>query len=279
MPTHLPAHLCGIDFSGDSNMWNRRCGRSNVWIAEGTQEGERVRLKSLRQVQSFDGDLTPFRSLSAYLSSGIVDYAAIDAPFSLPKDYLQGNAEEAWKAVTELPVEKRHFPSGEALVSLFASDLLPRGKKVLRETESYWKTNGVNVRSTLWNGPRGGAPFTAACMTLLGYHRGSVWPIRDTGGTTLVEAFPAAQLKQWQMEYNGYNGDTTEAILARELIITGLLTKGLCADTHLIDLCRKSADALDAVVCLFSASATAKGITAVQPGEYSRVEGHICVHQ
>jgi hypothetical protein len=229
-------------------------------------------------VQAITGQLSPFDSLSHYLSSGLVHAAAIDAPFSLPKHFLKGEAEEAWKVIASLPVGKRHFPTGAALLKTLASDLHPLGKKIMRETEAYWQSQGVNVRSTLWNGPRGGAPFTAACMTLLGRHKGSVWPIRDTGGTTLIEAFPAAQLKHWMLEHKGYNGDTTDAALARELIISSLLSKGLCADTHLLQLCRSSADALDAVVCLFSASAWAQGRTATTPSEYAKVEGHICVH-
>ena len=29
----------------------------------------------------------------------------------------------------------------------------------MRKTEQFWRKRSVNVRSTLWDGPRGGAPF------------------------------------------------------------------------------------------------------------------------
>ncbi len=99
---------------------------------------------------------------------------------------------------------------------------LPRGRKEMRETESSWKGRGVNVRSTLWCGPRGGAPFAVACMTLLAGHKGPVWPFRTNGetGCVLAEAFPAAQLCHWQLPHTGYGRQVAKSV--RERIITWL---------------------------------------------------------
>lgn len=82
----------------------------------------------------------------------------------------------------------------------------PTGKKLWRHTESEWQTRGVNVRSTLWNGPRGGAPFTVACLTLLHRTGRPIWPWCRDEKNCLVEAFPAAQLRHWKLPFIGYNG-------------------------------------------------------------------------
>jgi hypothetical protein len=60
----------------------------------------------------------------------------------------------------------------------------------MRLTEKYWQDKGVNVRSTMWAGPRGGAPFAVACMTLLARHDGPVWPLRlSPKGCMLMRVF------------------------------------------------------------------------------------------
>lgn len=97
---------------------------------------------------------------------------------------------------------------------------------------------------------------------------------------TLVEAFPAAQLRHWELPYVKYNGATETEHNQRAIIIEGLKRKGLVAASEDdLDLCRISADALDAVICLFAAAAFARGRLAVLPGAFSRVEGHIVVHE
>jgi hypothetical protein len=66
-----------------------------------------------------------------------------------------------WNAVKELQPPGRPFARGNAVVQTFAPQLPAPGAKIFRETERYWIARGVNVRSTLWAGPRGGAPFAA----------------------------------------------------------------------------------------------------------------------
>ena len=58
----------------------------------------------------------------------------------------------------------------------------------------------------MWAGPRGGAAFTAACLVLAARTRRPVWPVARAGPGLLVEAFPAAQLRQWELPYQRYDG-------------------------------------------------------------------------
>ena len=140
---------------------------------------------------------TPFNRLSRFLANAFSSYAAIDAPFSVPFSIAK-DAETVWKRVLDLATNGRPFAKGQALVEALAPQLAPRGAKIMRLTEKYWQDKGVNVRSTMWAGPRGGAPFAVACMTLLARHDGPVWPLRlSPKGCMLIEGFPAGQLRQW----------------------------------------------------------------------------------
>jgi hypothetical protein len=82
--------LCvGIDFSGNHRMWSAGCRKSNVWIAEVLCTSPRPNLVSLKRVQQLSGNGHPFDRLVQYLRETDFDAAAIDAPFSVPADYLQ----------------------------------------------------------------------------------------------------------------------------------------------------------------------------------------------
>ncbi len=156
----------GIDFSGGADPWKARCSRPTVWIAT-IEDIVAPHLTDLRPVQSLLGDGEPFARLLALLRAGDVAAAAIDAPFAIPAKYLQpgGHRELLDRAGTLPPAPDRPFASGAALVEL-AQEIAPLDqKKPHRETELVWVKRGVNTRSTLWNGPRAGAPFTAACLT------------------------------------------------------------------------------------------------------------------
>ena len=140
---------------------------------------------------------------------------------------------------------------------------------------------GVNVRSTMWAGPRGGAPFAVACMTLLARHNGPIWPIRMNGrrGCVLVEAFPAAQLRQWGRPHSGYNGPDGPATSRRTSILTWLQQeRGLRLNSEHRQACLSSADALDAVICIYAAAAVATDRLAIGANEHSNIEGSIAVH-
>lgn len=273
--------LFGVDFSGDAKQWKPRCARPNVWVATATLSDQSISIESVIPVADLSGDGDPFDNLSKFLSTTRNAIAAIDAPFSVPFE-LCSDAEQLWTDVNRLPKEGRPFPNGAALVEMILPALAPRGKKLYRETEKNWLERGVNTRSTVWAGPRGGAPFAAACMTLLSRHEGAVWPIRSQTslGCTLVEAFPAAQLKQWGLPYAGYNGSIENAVQLRKEILSWLIDHRqlkISANNH--ELCVDSADALDSIVCVYSAATIARGQNDSLVGGFSSSEGWISIHK
>ena len=121
--------------------------------------------------------------------------------------------------------------------------------------------------------------MTAACLTLLAQRRGAIWPWCKTGRRILVEAFPAAQLKYWDLPYQGYNGSGSQAKKARAEIINFLRQKVELSDSRKRCVL-ESADALDAVICAFAAMAVTEGYLVLQaPKVFSEFEGWIAVHQ
>jgi hypothetical protein len=68
----------------------------------------------------------------------------------------------------------------------------------------------------------------------------------------LVEAFPAAQLCHWGMEFEGYNCDSPEAVLKRAMLVDSLSGLIEIPDGSLRKKMGKSADAVDAVLCIRS---------------------------
>jgi hypothetical protein len=126
-------------------------------------------------------------------------------------------------------------------------------RKPLRCTEKFWQKHKINVRSTLWCGPRSGAPMTSACLTLLHEAGCPIWPWDREGPGLLVEAFPAAQLCQWKMPYQGYSRDDATASSTRKDLVSQLSDRvGLGPFEGELE---ESADALDAVLCAFAAFA------------------------
>jgi hypothetical protein len=196
----MPARWLGIDFSGDFRQWSARRSKSNVWVA-GVEHSNGFALKDLKQIQCLSGDGDPFERLVALLSRREFEAAAIDAPFSVPQDYVpNGKHADLLSAVDGIPCkDNRPFPRGQEFVEKVVG-VGPRllDKKPLRRTDQDWCDRGVNVRSTLWNGARPGAPMTVACLTLLSRSGCPLWPWSDPNQQgLLVEAFPAAQLLTW----------------------------------------------------------------------------------
>ena len=252
----------GIDFSGGAAPWQARCAKPTVWIASLEDEAS-PRLTDLRPVQDLSGTEDPFAKLVSRLRCGDFVAAGIDAPFSIPAEYLPPGGHRALLAhVATLPdAADRPFPSGAALVAL-AEEVEPlRSKKPMRDTEGVWAKRGVNTRSTLWNGPRGGAPFTAACLALLGRAGRPLWPW-DNGPGMLVEAFPAAQLKTWGLPHNGYG--KPEQRDARETILAGFAGRLLFNAAQRATML-ETPDALDAVLAAFA------GIAAIRHGVPDRI--------
>ena len=271
----------GIDFSGNHLQWRDGRAATAVWIAQIEQARHGPVLCDVRRVQDLPGDEPPFRRLVRFLRSADFTAAGIDAPFSPPAAYVPGGSRERLlAAVGKLAVPDRPFATGAQLVGLLAPALAPRGRHVHRATEQIWRRRGINVRSVLWNGPRGGAPFAAACMTLQAELGLPAWPWDQGSERILAETFPAAQLRTWDLPYYGYNDATIAAHRRRRVIIDGLAGRtGLTMPDALRRTLRASADALDSVVCALAARALAASALAVPPDEASAVEGWIVVHR
>jgi hypothetical protein len=267
----------GIDFSGSPAQWRMRDGASAVWIAR--VSGKRSpRLLDLRRVQDLPGDGPPFFRLVALLRAGAFDAAGIDAPLAPPQGWFAGSRAEFLDAVRALPREGRPFPTGAQLVALLAPDLAPRGRHVHRATEQVWRRRGINVRSVLWNGPRGGAPFAAAAFTLIAESNTAVWPWARRG-PVLAETFPAAQLRSWGLPWFGYNGGDAAARKTRSQIVTAIVARRLILAPAHRRLLAASADALDSVLCALAARAILTDALASAPEVVSAQEGWIVVHR
>jgi Protein of unknown function (DUF429) len=265
------ARFLGIDFSGGSGPWRPKCARPTVWIAT----LEAFRLVDLRPVQELEGIGEPFDRLVALLAEGRFRAAAIDAPFALPERHMPagGHAELLRDIAAMKAAEDRPFPRGAAIVG-YAKTIAPLASaKPARQTE---RLHGALARSTLWNGARPGAPFTAACLTLVARSRRPVWPWKDAQGM-LVEAFPAAQLKAWDLPHVSYT--LPEEKPARARIVAALEEKRHLAITPAF---RKqmlaSPDALDAVVAVFAGRAAANRELAQPKPPNWKMEGAIAVH-
>lgn len=264
----------GIDFSGNVKMWEPHCGRSNVWIATAKLGTERPQLLKLGSAQELPGEGHPFDRLAKLLADANYLAAAIDAPFSLPARHMpKGGFPALLKAVNAFEKGDRPFAKGKMLVDYAERIKAKEKKKPMRATEALWKRQGVNVRSTLWNGPRGGAPFTTACLTLLAKAGRPVWPWDKNGPGLLVEAFPAGQLRCWGLPDSGYaNGAST-----RRKILQGIGNRIVLPAT-LRSKCLNNADALDAALCLFSAIAAVSGVAPSENTKSTETEGWIAVH-
>lgn len=256
----------GIDFSGGAAPWRARCLRPSVWIAQLADDAEgALRLADVRPVQELAGEGAPFDRLVALLRAGAFVAAGIDAPFSIPAGHLDegGHAALLTRVAALPPADDRPFPGGAALVDLASAVAPLRQAKPLRATERQWAGRGINTRSTLWNGPRGGAPFTAACLTLLARAGRPVWPWQQGPGM-VVEAFPAAQLWAWGLPHRGYAKPEQRAM--RETIVAGLAQR-LRLDAAHRHLLLDQPDALDAVLAAFGAVAAAAAPAGDHPAD------------
>jgi len=269
----------GIDFSGDHSMW-RANRSSNVYIAEVCLQPQGYSLSSLKTVQELPGQEEPFQKLVGLLKDKQFSAAAIDAPFSVPCEYLPCGGH---KALIELVAgierpQNRPFPAAQDFVCRILSGRVLLSKKPLRETELAWRKEKVNVRSTLWAGPRGGAAMTAACLTLLHQAKCPIWPWDQAGEPgLLVEAFPAAQLCHWGMKHEKYDGDGQERLTNRAKLVASLSELIEVPDDTLRKKMEQSADAFDAVLCAFAAIAVSASRLAQSPVPSD--EGQIAIHE
>lgn len=257
-------------------MWRPKCGTSNVWVAELEAHRDSATLTSLRRVQEIEGQGAPFERLRRLLMQPTYDAAAIDAPFSVPAARIPaGDHRALLAAVKQWDRGGRAFARGITLVEQLAPERAPRGLKEYRQTERIW---GVNTRSTMWAGSRGGAAMTVACLTLLALAERPMWPWSlSTSNGLLIEAFPAAQLKTWNLPHQRYNGDDAVAVANRTLILEGIARRCRWTTTSEETLLA-CADAIDALLCGLAARAVTVGALVRQPPACVGPEGWIAVH-
>lgn len=267
----------GIDFSGDQTKWGPKVSNSNVWIAKVDANSTKLNLIDLKQVQQLNCPGRPFEKLSMLLKNGDFEAAGIDAPFSVPKKFMQkGGHRKLLEIVSKVELNGRDFPKG---IDFFQTVTRQSAKleplKPLRQTEQNWKSKGLNVRSTLWTGSRGGAPMTSACLALLKIANRPIWPLSQAScNGLLVEAFPAAQLKVWGLPYERYNNCNQRK--NREEIVEGISSRiNLGRYKKVATDC---ADALDAVLCSFGAIAVKNKVLEEEPDKFFKDEGWIAVH-
>jgi hypothetical protein len=255
-------------------------------IAEVRIQQGRPLLSSLQTVQELQGQEEPFQRLVSLLEARDFNAAGIDAPFSVPYEYLPcGGHRALLEQVAGIERKKRPFPTAQDFVCRILAGRSMSGKKPLRKTELAWNKpelawnrKKINVRSTLWAGSRGGAAMTAACLTLLHQSQCPIWPWHPSSEPgLLVEAFPAAQLCHWGMEFEGYNGDSPEALSKREKLVASISRLIEIPDGSLRKKMEQSADALDAVLCAFAAIAVSTAPLS-RPSIPSD-EGWIAVHE
>ena len=266
----------GIDFSGDASMWSPRRTNSNIWLAFLRRADDRLALERLLQVQSLPGEDVPFARLSALLAARRFRAAAIDAPFSLPAAVLgKLSWQDLLTEVSRRPRGRRPFPEAGELVRRFV-EAGPPGRKLYRRTEDLWRRR-VNVQSTTWSGPRGGAAMTAAALTLLDPLRQAVWPWTSERSGVIVEAFPAVQLRHWQLPHQGYG--KPDQVVVREGIVRQLEQRwGLGLGAHREQVVAVP-DALDAVLAAFAGIGVVDDALAEPPQREASREGWIAVHQ
>ena len=258
----------GIDFSGNFKMWKPGCRRSNVWIADirkSPRQDNFFCIADLKRLQQLPGTEAPFSKLVRLLSARDFLAAAIDAPFSIPASFLPpGGHASLLVAASSLASGGHPFGAAKAFVDLVIGAQELRCKKPLRVTETEWSERNVNIRSTLWAGPRGGAPMTAACLTLLHQSSCPIWPWASSGLGLLIEAFPAGQLKHWELPFQQYNGSAVLHYANRKAILDGLRLRVDLTDWE--EALLPSADAIDAVVCALTAASVTQGNHATEPG-------------
>jgi hypothetical protein len=257
----------GIDFSGNIKMWKAGCRTSNVWIADirkSPRQDNLFCISDLKRLQQLPGTEAPFIRLARMLSTRDFSAAAIDAPFSIPASFVPRNGHSSLlAAVSALGSDGRLFGTGKAFVDLVKSEQGLYCKKPLRATEAEWIGRKVNIRSTMWAGARGGAPMTAACLTLLHLSSCPIWPWNSSGPGLLIEAFPAGQLRHWELPFQQYNGRADLHRANRKAILHGLsLRVDLAGWEETLLPC---ADAIDAIVCALTAASITLGNAANTP--------------
>ena len=121
----------------------------------------------------------------------------------------------------ELPnAPDRPFPSGNSIVVLGETVASKARAKPLRETEAYWADRGVNVRSTMWDGARGGRAIDRCMFATFGASRTPMLALGRRSKREYWLRHSAAQLRHWGLPHQCYSG--TDDAGVRETILEGI---------------------------------------------------------
>src|SRR5438876_1273996 len=151
------ATYIGVDFSGSAEQWGHRRNKSNVWISVIVKDdADCCMVTDLFRVQRCMNTFRaehPFEALGQFLRQTDFVAAGIDAPFSIPKEYVpkQGYG-ELLNRTASIGCKNRPFPRGADFLlnlgtAIGVENLPVRGRKSYRETEEWWRRRGINVRS------------------------------------------------------------------------------------------------------------------------------------
>jgi hypothetical protein len=271
------ARWLGIDFSGDIEMFDPENEYSRVWIAEIVEHRRKLHLERLYRPQELSGTGHPFQRLIERLQQKDYCAAGIDAPFSIPAEFMpQGGHDGLLALVKQLPHPNRPFPDAQTFIGAVLNGRELPVTRPLRATEREWRARRLDMKSPLLTGPNSSAPMTVACLTLVNALQRELWPWSDYRAGILVEAYPPAQLKTWRLPYRSYSYDGGRAKANRQAINEDLeerLDFGSCAS-----VLKWSANAINAVLSAFAAIAVSRSAVRPPPSEYPRDEGWIAVH-
>lgn len=120
---------------------------------------------------------------------------------------------------------------------------------------------------------------TMRCAALLSQLAAEGTRVGRAGDGDVVEVYPSASLKMWGLSHRGYKQSKGRATLSE--LVDALLSRAtwLSLDVY-EDLCRRSDDAFDAVVCALTARAFECGLVEPIPErkhEVAQVEGWIAL--
>lgn len=135
---------------------------------------------------------------------------------------------------------------------------------------SGWRRDYVNRRTDLSVRERTGlVPLSVAAdrishaalrLAALVASQAAGAPVRRDGTGTIIEAYPAAALHMWGQSSRGYKGGKNRATLGESVDQLKAAAPWLILGDH-EDLCRRSDDAFDAIICALVARAARCGAT------------------
>lgn len=200
----------------------------------------RARVSSL-YVGATDGEL--LRSMSD------ADKTGIDCPLGWPRKFVAFIA--------------KHQDEHVVVEDGVAADW--RRKLSYRETDLHVKRTVPGIQGLSVSTDRIGVT-TMRCAALLSLLAAEGLPVARTGVGPVAEVYPAASLVRWRLEHKGYKG--SKGLVQRAELVDELLRAAPWLDLGVHEEeCRKSDDALDAVLASMTARAAAHGLTEPIPPE------------